>query len=527
MTTLDPKHQMMGQAAAKDIGRMIEGNGYRIEQARVSRQEVTVYKLPGKLAIGIRPNITKTQARGRNPQGQVLGSDGEIAAQVSMLGLELLRSPGVQDDILRAADANLGKKELNIELKSAQKDFSVITACPKCAGSGAMSCGSCGASGSVSCQSCQGQGMMSCQNCYGSGQAQQSDGSRLSCIKCHGGGRIACHVCQGSKRVNCPACGGRRKLGCSECAESGFWTANQHVTFNIEGGFDLEWLEIPADIQKIIKNIGMENFLAQKYAEVMRGNPMQSDQRLLVPYTLSFPVAKVEFSLEGKLYPAVIIGPQGKILEIEPLLDTAIKPGINALYKLSKGPMAFQALVDQACKYRLIRGVISGLLQKSKRKVYEELIAEYPQVLSDKYARAVIKYADTALLLIGNAPKRKGLIAGSAASFGIAAVYYMTGLRGFVLDLLQQNNLGRHILMADILCWMAGYVASLYFIRFMAGKALQKLLPANTAQISLKSLPAAGIEGLWALLTTLIASLIAAFLAGSQPSWMTAVFTGS
>src|SRR5690606_6275358 len=103
-----------------------------------------------------------------------------------------------------------------------------------------------------------------------------------------------------------------------------------------------------------------------------------------VPYVAFFPTATAEVSIEGRFFPLEVAGLQGSIVGIEPLMDKMVKPGINALFKLSKGPMAAAALVATACKFRMLREVIAGLAHHPKGYVYKKLLRDYPLVLSDK-----------------------------------------------------------------------------------------------------------------------------------------------
>lgn len=317
--------------------------------------------------------------------------------------------------------------------------------------------------------------------------------------------------------MTCPTCKGKGETGCTDCGQTGFWTNNYDVSWQAKGGFEQSNNDLPPDVLKIVSGISLVGLGTGGHAEISSLPPQIEGQKLIFPLTALFPVAKVDFSVEGKIHTATIAGLHGKIIEIDPFLDTVIKPGINALYKLSKGPMAFQALVDQACKYRIIRDTISGISRDPKKKVYQKLIQDYSGVLSDKYARALIKYTSTALELITAGTRKKALIAGTLLSALIAGGYYLTPLR----DILHAP-FGRYIIIADVAVWIAGFTAALFLIKIRASKTLHRILP-QTVKVAATALPAAGVQGYWAFLTSFIASSIVAGFAKTPPDWIAAL----
>ena len=200
----------------------------------------------------------------------------------------------------------------------------------------------------------------------------------------------------------------------------------------------------------------------------------------------------------------------------------AIKPGINALFKLSKGPMATEALVDQACKYRLIRHTLSALSHQSKKQVYQQLKREYPVGLSDKYANAAVKYAGVAVLTLSKGPRKKGLLVGTLLAAVLSAAYFMVPLRGPLLTMMAQKGMQKHMLGVDLIVWALGWVAAVMVIKFMAAAALKKILP-DTAQTGKGGLPSAGNEGMLAIATSFAAWVACAAAAPVKPDWILAI----
>src|SRR5690606_31895477 len=119
----------------------------------------------------------------------------------------------------------------------------------------------------------------------------------------------------------------------------------------------------------------------------------------------------------------------------------------------------------------------AGLTHHNKKTVYQKTLKSYPLVLSDKYARAAIKYAGDALLRIGDGPRWRGFVNGTALSAALSALYFVTPLRALILDAMGRHGAAHHMLLPDIAVWAAGYVATWLIIKLAAAQALARLLP--------------------------------------------------
>lgn len=520
-------HFAISQTAAVILGGWVDGNGLKAEQVRLVRHDTQVHKVPGAVMAGLEPEISKSELKGRNPRGLVLGTQAEVHAHAEGMIEDFLNGHDIQVEIMQAVDRTpekgFGMDPTVIPLGATKKEFSTIDMCLKCSGQTFLSCVPCSATGSMPCNFCNGQGFTPCETCFGMGRIQQSNGSQAPCQRCQSTGRIHCTTCQGQRNVSCQICAGSGRTGCLSCGQSGFLTSVYQAGYKAVIDFDLDRRQIPVDVQKIIDEIGVKKLSIEEHAEIFRHPLEVRESRIFIPFTALFPVAAAEFSAEGKIYPATVAGLQGRITQIDPVLDALVKPGINALIKISKGPMASQALIDTACKYRMIRQVISGLAHRPKRIIYQKLVRDYPVVLSKKYANATVQYAGKALLSISAGPRLRGLLAGTVLTAGLAAGYYMTGFRSTVLAQMQQKGIGQHIVLADIAIWVLGYALTVFVIRFSAAAALKKLLP-GSVQTAEKGMPPAGAQGLWALLTTAAACFAIAAFSAVKPEWMVSIF---
>lgn len=522
----DEAHFQISQRAAENLGRLVDGNGLKAEQVRLAKHETLVHQLPGAITIQIKPEIVESVMKGNMARGKTCGGrDGarlEAEAQAAKIALDT----NIHNEMMQYIDKDPGKgfgiDQFKLPLPSAAEDYSASTQCGKCGGQMFTSCVRCNMTGSITCGTCNGQGAQPCRACYGSGQYTQGTGNRVPCSSCGATGRIICMQCNGQRQMRCTFCQGAARIACVECDQTGWWTYVYSVGYTAEGQFLLDRQQIPQDVIEIIDHIGVRKLATDKYIEVFRLNLQPKLNEISVPMVAFLPIARAEFTVEGKPYPATVAGLPGRILIIDPLIDHAIKPGINALFKLSKGPMATEALVDQACKYRLIRNTLAGLSHQSKKQVYQQLKREYPVGLSDKYANAAVKYAGVAVLTLSKGPRKKGLLIGTVLSAALSAAYFMVPLRTPVLAAMTQKGMQKHMLGIDILIWVLGWATAVMVIKFMAGSALKKVLPDN-AQTGKGGLPSAGNEGMIALATAFAAWIACAAAAPVKPEWMMAI----
>ena len=516
-------HRAISQKATVLLGGMVDGNGLKAAQVRLARQETQIYPIPAFITVTLKPEIAKTQLRGRSPQGEVLDSDATVMSQSAGLSQGFLEGTGLQQEILqilqKTPGEGFGMEPMALAVKSARKEFSVLTTCLKCNGLASIPCALCQTTGKTPCQTCRGQGFSPCPICFGQGIVQDAGGNRVSCMRCQHTGKIVCVTCNGQQQLTCTVCNGRGSTACVECGQSGSLTHVYQVSYKALCQLEIDWRAVAPEIRKIAETLGIRQMTAKGHAEIYWRPPEMEKDHLLIPCVAFLPVAAVEFSVEGKTYPAMVAGLQGRILQIDPLLDAAVKPGISALQKLSKGPMAVQALVDTACRYRLVRQVIAGLTRYSKRAVYQTLVRDYPVILSDKYARATIHYASKAVLAISAGPRYKGLVAGTVLAALLAAGYYMTHLRSFILTRMEGRNAAQHIILLDIVVWILGYVIAVFTIKFMTAAAFKRMLP-QSMQMDKGGLPSAGMQGFAALLTSGLVWFVVAAFAADKPAWV-------
>ena len=514
-------HRSIAQKAALTLGRLVDGNGLKEGQIRLAREETYICRIPASITVRLATEIITKRVKGQAAQGAVVNSSAEAVAVAGALEKGLLKEPDVLQEINVALKNDpgqgFGMEPLSLRLATQKNIFSAINTCPQCQGSASLSCMSCNGSGSMPCTTCAGSGFSSCRWCNGTGQVLGQVGSYVQCMHCQGG-RTPCPTCRGSMSITCSNCRGQGRTACAECGQTGFVTEIYQVNSIARCTFDTDWRDVPPEARNAANKLGVRELATAKHAEIIWQPSIARPDDIYIPCVAFLPIARAEFTAEGQSFPVLIAGLQGRIIEIEPLLDKHVKPGISALMKLSKGPMARQALIDTACKYRLIRQVLAGLTRSSKKNVYQRLCKGYPQVLSDKYARATVKYAASAMNTLSAGPRYKGLAAGTLLTVLPATIYYLTPLRHFLLARLAQ-----HILAVDIAVWLAGWGIAVYAIKLMTGRALKTLLP-GTVSMKTGALPPAGMQGLAALLTTGLVCFAIAASAVDKPIWILYIF---
>ena len=505
---LDKKYFKIAQRALDFLNYSVDGNGLKIGQISLKKEKTKTYRIEGALIVELTPKISQDRKNGRIPYGEVLDSKKDVLAITKGLQPKFLKSGPLHRKILahlkKSPDQGWSIKPAKISVPEAQKEFSVIEKCEKCEGRTRISCIACNASGTIPCKTCYAKGMIPCQTCRSAGYTMQDDGSQISCLRCKGLGRVICPVCRNIRNLPCTLCGGKGSVGCSECGQSGFWTHTYSILYEADVCFELFEEDLPPIVQKSINKLGIANLGVKGHADIFYWPVIIEKERNLFPLTAILPIASAEFSIKEKIYPAVIAGLNARIIKIEPFMDALIKPGINALFALTKKSKEPQTLIDKACKYRILQQTLSNITKQSKSVITKKIINEYPEILSKKYAKASVKYADMALLTLGKNMRIKGLLIGIVLSYGLSLLYYIGPVKAQITQILIQKNLLQYALLADALVWFLGYITTIYIIKIMASHTLRKFLP-DISKGKIIALPSAGIEGIYALGTTLLA----------------------
>lgn len=496
-----PAHFEIAKTAARVLGTIADGNGMSADQLRVAKHDTIVQRVAGDVMVEIQPEMSHLLLKGKQPRGQVVASKAAAISDAKTAAEKFLGVERVQKEIIevlhKRPGRGFGEKAFKFKVAQQKLDYSVID-----------KCNACGGTGSGNCNACAGHGGADCSSCRGNGAVQRDDGSRDMCHTCNGTGGVRCSRCNGSGQINC-----------GECDRSGYTTHVYNADWVAVADFVLERQGLPPEALKAIDAIGVQPLAVDEHAEIFRLNAELKDHKLAVPFLAFLPLSMAEFSINGKTWPAFVAGLKGYVLEIDPFLDSMVKPGIGALQKLSKGPMAAAALMETACKYRLLRSTLSGLSHHSRKWVYQKITQEYPLVLSDKYARACIKYAGTALMSLSEGPRRRGLLLGTLLSAGVAAAWFAGGGRAAIAPILTQKGLAQHMPGADLAVYGLCLLLTILTIKLVAAAGLKKLLP-ESLQVRDRGLPPAGSAAGWGILTVAVVFIAAAIACAQKPEWI-------
>lgn len=517
----DKRYFGIVQKALKFLKHIADGNGLKIDQINVKKQDTKVHRIEGGLIVEIIPKTALSKKAGNVPYGQVLGSRDDVLALIEGKQPEFMKSGSLHQKLFahfkQLPDKGWGIKPIKMPVPESQKEFSVVEKCLKCEGQARINCITCNATGMIPCQICYAKGMIPCKTCKSTGYILQEDGSQEACLMCKGLGRVLCHVCRNTRNLPCTICGGKGYIGCTECGQSGYLTHMYSVVYEANIHFALFEEKLPPFVQEAVDKLGVMSLGVDGHAGIFYHPVVFEAQKIIFPLTALLPVATAKISIGEKICPAVIAGLNACVVKIEPFMDALIKPGINALLSLTKNPKKSKKLVDVACKYNILRQTLLDLTRQSKRTVIKKIASEYSEVLSEKYANASVKYASMALLTLGKSMRIKGLILGTVLSYVLSLLYYVGPIKAKVMQVLIQKNLVQFGAFVDVLVWILGYIITIYIIKVMAAHTLRKFLP-DMDKKRVTKLPAAGIEGIYALGTTLLA------LFAANIEFMTALF---
>lgn len=493
-------HDIVDKARAW-IAACFEGNGLKSEQIRLKQHKTSLHDIPAEVTVTLVPDFRLTSAPGRSPQGETVASKQDAAIKIAAFAGAALSSSSIASDIRTTLDADTsrgwGMGALRIPLAQTKKEFFCIEPCPQCSGRNF-----------VPCVDCKSTGNIPCPFCYNTGVYQQGSGQRLPCIRCNAQGHTPCLRCNGQKQI-----------ACASCRRQGVWTHAWKGQCLAEFHFSPLRAQAEPEIWAIAEMLGFQTLATEGHALLKIGDPVLQGQTLHVPVTASLPVTQAEFLIEGKAKTATLAGWKGRVVKIDPLLDPYIKPGINALLKLSKGPMAALALMTTACKCRLVRNALIAAAAHSRKAAYNEIKQEYALIVSDKYARATAQHAGNLIQIVSARPKRLGLMLGLLVSSLMAGTYYFMDGRLQAGALLKARGMERFIVGVDFSVWAASLAISIIIIRVLASTTMKKILPPEILAGKRASV-SAGLYALYALGATLIVFLAISAVSPVKPEWM-------
>lgn len=545
----------LAETAAKHIGEWVTGNGLTATDVRVTQKKQDVFAFDIPVSLQLTPTVIESRSAGKSTTGTQCASKQEMQTKIAALKTQNLADPKTVvlagEYLQKAPLLGWGGKQ-RFPLKELGADFTCHETCPKCHGKKQSPCSTCKGKGQTPCMDCKGFGKTSCLRCMGLGELPGAGNTKIECPECFGKKQAVCRECRGLKYLPCPKCRGAKYAGCTECNKTGTVSLHNSVAFEAYTDMSLSTAHMPAEIRDLIEATGGAAKLAtethaaislvmpdpdalealtaayaaqqatRQTAQPTAAQPTAAQSTAAQPpqaelhYHVEIPYGRAEFSIGGKRYDAQLAGYQSCILQIDDFLDPQVKPGIAALQKIVKGPMATETLMKTALKLRLVKEVFSHTGDMTKKKLLNHIKTLYPRGLSDKYAKACVVFADQAIKSLTDKPRKIGAAVGSAVATALAGAWFFAGLRDMVLTPETPAN---EQMIYDFS--LAGALALLaYFtVRFFGASALKKIMSFQGAGGGKQALPPAGLSGALAVTLVLIGFFSMALLMPEPPAW--------
>jgi len=515
----------LSHLACLQIQDLVTGNGLQKNQVRVSEQTQNILQLSGLLKIKLQPTVSTETASGRFSSGIEVASENDFQLALQKNIEESLSNPQIQSKIVNilneTADQGWAFDGEEIKLPENQKVYFYSDTCHNCDGKKSITCSSCHGDGLIPCGKCLGDGNIVCVHCEGLGDTLMPDGSQQPCRRCKQRGMVLCPNCRGRLNLTCIQCKGTKQLPCTSCHQTGVITVLKKIDYTANTEFILDLSEIEGELKKALQEVDTAKILSEHHAKLINVKRFddQNEKVLKSIYTVEIPVSTAVFSLNGQAYPAFIWGQNALISRINPFLDHLIKPGIAALQKISKGPMASGALIQQAGKFTLIKTVLNHINSHSKKHIFTQIKKDYPVGLSDKYAKACISFAHKAVQKLTEKPRYIGCAVGLGISGILMGGWFFGGLQKQILAKIapQYHNASDFILLG--FCWLITFFA----IKFLAAQKIKKLMPQQ--MLDKGHLPAAGNLSYVALILLVIILALCLFFAPIQSQWFVQVLS--
>lgn len=486
----------------------VDGNGIHKSSVRISEKQLTLQPVVMTTDCRLVPLEKETRAERADPSAIQISNRGEMQDAIrNHLKTLLARNDIIERLVKFIADKNYGIGQNTHDVfDQAQMRFVLKESCQSCQGTGQGQCQNCSGSGKQACQQCKGQGKIPCFQCKGMKRIPAADGTMEQCHECNGFGATPCPTCHEAKYVTCSACQGSKKAPCKNCNATGARHVIITVDFKAEitgtlAAQDGSRLPLPAD--DLIKTQSL--YILPKPTVTVHAD------RIETVHTAGLPSGTIGFSLNGKRIDTTITGCNGHLQTDKMFMDSLVKPGIAALNKIARGPMATAALFGRARSYRMVRDVTDKVSRMPRKKILHDLKQEYPVGLSDKYAKAMIKLGDVAIGKITVRPRWIGTGIGVAVFSLLIFAWFHLGLRPEFLS----NGSLKLQLTADSILLGIGVVGCSFIIKKLAHMALKNMLGSAPSR-----LPKSGDQALIAFGILALVFLIAAASSPLEPLWI-------
>ncbi len=474
--------------ALKTLRAVCAGNGIKVASVRLNGFEPQYYKTVCSVIFTIKPDIDEKTIHGRHP-GEVCGSKQQAHETINTYVHDLRNDKAfhesLKQSLISRKDHGLGiQKDEKIAMTNYQRSMVCHEECSQCRGKGQTTCHQCNGNKQERCMRCHGTSKIQCVHCGSTGRLRQNN-QEVQCHYCRGTGQAPCDLCRNTGKTPCRTCGARGVINCQTCSGSGWFTHIYHVIVTAFGRLNFNKDHIPPKLVGLFeRSMGklIENE-ALKIENVGESVGVYEDGALSISYEIGFPYGDVHFVLKDKPVDASIFGYNGKIVNLPPVLDKLIAPGLRKLENAArqKGDIAKQ--LKEASKYKIIAMALLQSARYSAKKTAMIIKRRYPMGISSSTLENMAKMADKATSDISKKPKSLGLIIGLMVSAALYGLYLITPVRTMATSELANPML--HIVLDVILVGLCSYL-SIFISQMTAKKAMQTalghLLPPNQRQ---------------------------------------------
>ncbi|MEZ5918415.1 MAG: hypothetical protein R3D66_00310 [Alphaproteobacteria bacterium] len=477
---IDPAY---AQGALEKLRGLIRGNGIDPDKVELKDFKGETLEFLCATKLELKTKISEKRQAGKVTGPQIVGSDAMMREAIAREKSKIMHNADVigriRDVLLHRKDKGFNIHNELIKLPFLHKQFAHYEACNACKAKGAVPCVRCHGHGQEMCPRCHGNGFETCPQCNGNRQITGSQGKPHPCTYCHGQGKAQCRTCHQTRKVQCTVCRGRRTIPCKTCNGHAWNTHIAIVEIDAVGFFDYNRDALEERVVSVIEQLGphlIDHVNARPVDMTGEGQAGKGQEEVYLPYLVHIPNGDALFTVDGEEVPAFIFGLQTLLIDMPPILEQIMEPGIKALEKAAAGQGDAAGAVRQACAYKTLRLAVKAAMKFSPKKAALALLKNTEAGLSDEGAEKLVRDAALALKNITRMPQRIGTALGlflGAASFALYFLVLRAQLPASLPTLPGGVPAG---LMVDLLVLAAGGAVTFALRSLFRKKALKRAL---------------------------------------------------
>ncbi|MBX2833723.1 MAG: zinc finger-like domain-containing protein [Micavibrio sp.] len=524
---IDPEYK---ELVLKQILTALAGNGVKKSDVELSHFDGETLELITITTLKLKSKLTDRRQAGKVSGPAEMSSPQAITEAVER---EIHKITHSQDVIKRIKDAIVGRKDQGflienewIKFPFLTKSYVVYEPCPQCRAQGRMNCPNCQGKGNVSCPKCYGSGQETCSSCGGRQYTHNPQTNQnVPCMICSGSGKKMCAYCQQRTTVQCNKCRGAMVLTCSQC--NGHAHISRVFIAEIDGlaNFEYDLDNLPERVHTILKDLDKKAADHVIYTPIlMQREQERDDNAIIIPYQVKAPLADFIFKIGEEKYGGFMFGTQAKLDNLPYFLENILSDGVKDLKEASNGEGDISAKIIKAGRYKTLRQIIMATIKLGEVKAVKAVLQRNPIGLSQETCKKYVAYADRAIHLITDKPRKVAAIAGLIFTAIIACIYFYT-VRAMLMSALPPMLLIG--LVIDIIVSLGVAYIALYGVKMTAGlvtrKTLAALVKSEPKSIKLGKAGQAGKVAFWVSMAIFAVIVGSTFLFGQNafmPEWV-------